>query len=119
VCTAEAVRGGKENMKGKVNEIFESIQGEGVYVGERQVFVRLAGCNIVCAYCDTDTKKFKEYEPPEALTEVTKYKGRFHSIAFTGGEPLVQKDFLRELMSLTRHHGFKNYLETKSVCIKL
>jgi 7-carboxy-7-deazaguanine synthase len=99
-------------MKGKINEIFESIQGEGMYVGERQIFVRLAGCNIACAFCDTDTSAYKEYEPQEVLDEVKKFKGHFHSVSFTGGEPLLQKDFLKELLVLTRKHGFRNYLDT-------
>ncbi|PLX95348.1 MAG: 7-carboxy-7-deazaguanine synthase QueE, partial [Desulfuromonas sp.] len=34
-------------------ELFSSIQGEGVFLGERQAFLRLAGCNLDCAYCDT------------------------------------------------------------------
>ncbi|MGE5307508.1 MAG: 7-carboxy-7-deazaguanine synthase QueE [Deltaproteobacteria bacterium] len=104
-------------MKGKVVEIFASIQGEGVYVGERQLFVRLAGCNLKCGYCDTDTSKYKEYEPQEVLDELARHKGQFHAISFTGGEPLVQKDFLKELMRLTRQRGYKNYLETNGTLV--
>jgi 7-carboxy-7-deazaguanine synthase len=99
-------------MKGKISEIFESIQGEGMYVGERQVFVRLAGCNLGCAFCDTDTSSYREYGIEETFGEVKKYKGHFHSVSFTGGEPLLQSDFLKELLALTRTNGFRNYLET-------
>jgi len=99
-------------MKGKITEIFESIQGEGVYVGERQLFVRLSGCNLKCAFCDTDTSRFKEYEPQEVIDELKKFRGHAHSVSFTGGEPLAQKDFLGELMRLTRKAGWRNYLET-------
>lgn len=101
-----------QGMKGKVSEIFESIQGEGIYVGERQIFVRFAGCNLECAYCDTRINAHKEYEPQEVRGEIRKFKGQFHSVSFTGGEPLMQMDFLKELLSLTRKDGFRNYLET-------
>lgn len=99
-------------MKGKINEIFSSIQGEGVFVGERQVFVRLAGCNLKCAYCDTDIRSWEEHEPAEALAAVKKHGKHFHSVSFTGGEPLCQTEFLKELMRLTRAEGYRNYLET-------
>ena len=41
-------------MQAGVSEIFSSIQGEGKYVGCRQLFIRLIGCNMDCPYCDTD-----------------------------------------------------------------
>ena len=99
-------------MRGKISEIFESIQGEGIYVGEKQVFVRLFGCNLECGYCDTKLDSFKEYEPQELLDELKQFQGDFHSISFTGGEPLLQKDFLKEALRLTAQAGWKNYLET-------
>jgi 7-carboxy-7-deazaguanine synthase len=99
-------------MKGRVSEIFLSIQGEGLYAGERQVFVRLADCNLRCKYCDTMIYSFREYEPRALLGELNCYSNNYHSVAFTGGEPLMQKDFLKEVLELTRKAGFKNYLET-------
>lgn len=42
------------NLQAGVSEIFSSIQGEGKYVGCRQLFIRLIGCNMDCPYCDTD-----------------------------------------------------------------
>jgi 7-carboxy-7-deazaguanine synthase len=99
-------------MNGKISEIFESIQGEGVYFGEWQVFVRFFGCNLSCKFCDTRLEHFKEYKPEELLSELKRFKGSYHSVSFTGGEPLLQKDFLNEVLPRTRKAGFKNYLET-------
>jgi len=99
-------------MKGKIAEVFLSVQGEGLYVGQRQIFVRLAGCNLSCAYCDTQTLGFRECEPQALLSEVSRYGNNYSSITFTGGEPLLQAEFLQEALGLTRAAGFKNYLET-------
>ena len=99
-------------MKGKISEIFDSIQGEGLYLGERQIFVRFFGCNLGCKFCDTKPGRFIEYEPQELLEEIKLYPKDCHSISFTGGEPLVQKDFLKEVLGLTKKQGYINYLET-------
>ncbi len=99
-------------MKGKIAEVFESIQGEGLYFGEKQLFVRFFGCNLKCRFCDTPLKNFIEYEPADLFTEIQKYGNSFHSISFTGGEPLLQKDFLKNILKLTSKSGYKNYLET-------
>jgi len=99
-------------VKGRISEVFESIQGEGIYLGERQLFVRFFGCNLKCRYCDTRMDNFVEYEPEDLLKELKKYGNGFHSVSFTGGEPLLQKDFLKEALRLIRESGFRNYLET-------
>lgn len=99
-------------MKGRISETFHSIQGEGIYFGEEQFFVRFFGCNLSCRFCDTRLRRFIEYEPQKLFEEIEVYKNRFHSISFTGGEPLLQKDFLKEVLRLTSKQGYKNYLET-------
>ena len=99
-------------MKARIAEIFESVQGEGLYLGERQLFVRFFGCNLNCRFCDTKLSRFMEYEPQELLEEIRLYKNGVGSISFTGGEPLLQKDFLKEVLRLARKEGYKNYLET-------
>jgi len=100
-------------MKGRISEVFDSIQGEGLYLGERQVFVRFFGCNLGCRFCDTRLNSFLEYEPGELYKEVKMYyRKSHHSVSFTGGEPLLQKDFLKELLRLAHKDNIKNYLET-------
>jgi organic radical activating enzyme len=99
-------------LKGTISEVFDSVQGEGIYLGEKQLFVRFYGCNLQCKFCDTKLNSFVEYEPQELLSQIKLYRDKYHSISFTGGEPLVQKDFLREILRLTRKDGFINYLET-------
>jgi len=99
-------------MKGKVTEVFESYQGEGLYFGQRQVFVRLSGCNINCGFCDTVTDYYFECEPEELFKKVIPFKKKYRFISFTGGEPLLQKDFLKESLIHSHKLGFKNYLDT-------
>jgi len=99
-------------MKGRISEVFESIQGEGIYLGSRQIFVRFHGCNLGCKFCDTKLDDYTEYESHELLDKIKSFHETFHSISFTGGEPLLQKDFLKEALFYTRCYGFNNYLET-------
>ena len=99
-------------MKGKIAEVFQSIQGEGLYIGEKQIFVRFSDCNLNCKFCDTRLSRFREYETGELFEELKIYDDPVHSISFTGGEPLLQNDFLKEVLRLTQENGFKNYLDT-------
>jgi 7-carboxy-7-deazaguanine synthase len=83
----------------KVSEIFYSIEGEGVEIGRLEVFVRLAGCNLRCTWCDTKyaLENGKEMGITEIVREVRKYPCK--SVSITGGEPLVQKKELQELVN--------------------
>jgi len=99
-------------LKGRISEVFDSVQGEGIYLGEKQIFVRFFGCNLSCKFCDTKILRFLEYEPQELFDELKLYQDDYHSVSFTGGEPLLQKDFLKEILQLTAKGGYKNYLET-------
>ncbi len=94
----------------KVNEIFASIQGEGSYVGYKQLFVRFCNCNLKCNYCDTEFMSGKDYNPCELADEVNKHKD-VHSVSLTGGEPLLQVEFLKEFLP---HVEKKIYLETNA-----
>lgn len=108
----------KLEIKGKVNEVFESIQGEGPYFGKKQVFVRFSGCNLGCKFCDTKTNSFNEYSPEDIFNKIKSFPGEYHSVSFTGGEPLLQKEFLKQVLKRTRKLGLKNYLETNGTLFK-
>lgn len=97
---------------GRINEIFSSIQGEGIYFGRKQVFVRFSGCNLSCGYCDTEFESFREYDSDSLLRKIQSYGPDFSGVSFTGGEPLGQKDFLKESLSLVKEKGYQTYLET-------
>lgn len=99
-------------MKARIAEVFDSVQGEGLYLGERQIFVRFFDCNLSCSYCDTKPDRFTEYDPKELFEEIKLYRNKYHSVSFTGGEPLLYKNFLKEIFELTSKHGHRHYLET-------
>lgn len=82
------------DSKLKVREIFDTIQGEGPFTGVPAVFIRLAGCNLRCHFCDTDfDSDVREMSVEEIIDEVkaqtTKDASR-RLIVITGGEPFVQ-----------------------------
>jgi organic radical activating enzyme len=102
----------------KISEIFSSYQGEGLYVGEKQVFVRFYGCNLKCIYCDEDKKKYKVYDLKKVISEIKKLskKSGSYTISFTGGEPLLYAD---DIVGLVRKlKGYKFLLETNGVLYK-
>ena len=82
----------------KIKEVFTSVQGEGPYVGYKQLFIRLCGCNLNCSYCDTDFAIMgaKDYSVQE-LIDICKNNDDCHSVSLTGGEPLLQVKFLISL----------------------
>ncbi|MBI5026396.1 MAG: radical SAM protein [Nitrospirae bacterium] len=95
----------------KVNEIFKSIQGESTYAGLPCVFVRLAGCNLRCSYCDTAYAYYdgREMSGKEIFSKIKDYKIKL--VEFTGGEPLLQKD-IYPLISSLLDKGYKVLVET-------
>lgn len=72
----------------KINEIFYSIQGEGFFAGAPAVFIRFAGCNLKCPFCDTQHQQGKEMSEDEIVAEVNQYKRPL--LVMTGGEPTLQ-----------------------------
>lgn len=85
--------------KVKIKEIFASIQGEGPFIGYKQLFIRFCGCNLICNYCDTDyrTVDSKEYTLDEIIS-IVKQNSDCHSVSLTGGEPLLSTGFLKEFL---------------------
>lgn len=108
----------KPSLSGKVSEVFSSIQGEGLYTGARQLFVRFYGCNLDCVFCDTPQSSYEKYTPGELFDVISRFEKNYHSISLTGGEPLLQKDFLKEVLKLIKEDATKTYLETNGILHK-
>jgi organic radical activating enzyme len=98
-------------MKAKISEIFKSLQGEGIYQGRPQVFVRFYGCNLDCSYCDTKLISYEEKEVDDVFRQIAGYDG-YGAVALTGGEPLLQAGVLKVLAKKIQDSGKKVYLET-------
>jgi 7-carboxy-7-deazaguanine synthase len=102
--------------KADITEIFSSVQGEGIFVGAKQIFVRFKKCNMDCSYCDESrTMPSKSYDALALIRKIkslNKSKGPHHSVSYTGGEPLVYADFLKTLLKLLKKEGLRSYLET-------
>lgn len=113
-------------------ELFSSIQGEATRVGERHLFVRLAGCDLSCAFCDTPAShkipercrvhfpgRTEEVQNPLSagtldtlVRRLDEEGGPHHAVSLTGGEPLLFVDFLLPLAAKWRARGLPILLET-------
>ena len=103
----------------KISEIFMSLQGEGLYVGVPQIFVRFYGCNISCSFCDTKQSSYKTLTRDALLSKLLEYKDPHHSVSLTGGEPLLQADFIQEfLREYDKFYKKRMYLETNGILYK-
>jgi 7-carboxy-7-deazaguanine synthase len=94
-------------------EIYKSIQGESSFAGVPCIFVRLAGCNLRCAWCDSEytfTGGYKLSED-EVVAEIEKLEP-VRLVEFTGGEPLLQEKELVPLMSRLLELGYELMIET-------
>ena len=96
-------------MKFKLVEIFESLQGEGRHSGRPAVFVRFAGCNLNCPWCDTDCTARFEATVEEVVREVSGYRARY--VILTGGEPTLQSG-MSELIAALKAARFTVAIET-------
>jgi organic radical activating enzyme len=116
-------------------EVFSAIQGEGLNIGTRQIFIRLARCDLRCHFCDSShtwgvpktlriekTPGWRDFETdtnPVALEKLIEWMIRLNrphlhdSISLTGGEPLLQSKFLQQFLPRVREAtGLPIYLET-------
>lgn len=105
-------------ITGRLAEVFRSVQGEGLLMGRRQVFVRLAGCRVGCRYCDTEwafaaiadvavpNRRGERVDNPLTVDDVLALveasdpadsPGPRASVSITGGEPLEQAEFVAAL----------------------
>lgn len=95
-------------MKKKVNDIFYSLQGEGRNTGRAAIFVRFAGCNLRCPFCDTDFSGYREMSDEDIIAAISSYPSRF--VVLTGGEPTMQAD--DNFIALLHSHGYEVAMET-------
>jgi len=129
----------KNSTEGSIVEVFSSYQGEGGSVkgscfGRRQIFVRLAGCDLKCEWCDTAHSRDTEYpeckvEKKPGTWEFTMYTNPvspefvvkqvlnlstkdLHSVSLTGGEPAYQEEFFYQIVNRLYNHKIPIYLET-------
>lgn len=97
----------------KVNEIFDSIDGEGIRTGELATFIRLAGCNLRCRYCDTSYALKGNQGNKMSIDEIVNKvkKIGIKNITLTGGEPLLQKNSFKLIDELLKNN-FNVNIET-------
>lgn len=99
----------------KIAEVFESVSGEigGITQGSPCTFVRMAGCNLDCPFCDTkwaNSGKHIELSPEEVAEWVHRFPWK--QVVITGGEPLTQKEDLQKLINLLKFNGYEIQIET-------
>lgn len=89
-----------------VFEIFTSIQGEGFHMGKGTTFIRLAGCNLRCNWCDTQAAfDISQAVEMNAIEILSAYKMPHRHVVITGGEPTIYnlKPLVRELHKLGKY----------------
>lgn len=96
----------------KVSEIFYSLQGEGKNQGKACLFIRCAGCNLDCRWCDTKDSRSggMEMDTSAIQNEVSRINPRL--VCITGGEPLLQAEALKPLLASLHDNGIEIDIET-------
>ena len=120
------------NQNYKVNELFQTIQGEGFYTGVPAIFIRLQGCDVGCAWCDTkhtwdidpdkqselmlltdrsnESTRWANANAQEIVQEIKRLGYSANLVVITGGEPCMVD--LRELTQVLHEFGFNTQIET-------
>lgn len=88
----------------KVNDIFYSLQGEGRNTGRAALFVRFAGCNLRCPFCDTQFDSYRLMTAPDIVAALHKESPICEMVVLTGGEPTLQAD--AHLTALLHQAGY-------------
>ncbi len=98
----------------RVAEVFRSLQGEGRNQGRPTVFLRLAGCNLACRWCDTPYARAggEERDAAWVLDAVREIAGPCRLVCVTGGEPLLQQEYLVPVLAALSREGFACEIET-------
>ncbi len=91
-----------------INEIFYSIQGEGLNSGRAAIFIRLSKCNLSCSFCDTEFETGKKMSLEEIREEIKAYPSKF--IIWTGGEPSLQ--LKADSLAYFKALGYEQAIET-------
>lgn len=105
----------------KVSELFASVQGEGPSLGRPAIFLRLAQCNLRCLWCDTKYAWSEGFEKSieEVVYEIMNYLktyGKVGLLVVTGGEPLLQKTELIELITRLKREVEDLEVEVETNC---
>ena len=98
-------------------EIFYSIQGEGTWSGTPAVFVRLAGCNLACDFCDTDYSLKFLASIEDVVKQVRQAGGDCPMVILTGGEPLAQAE-TAALIDALRNDGRRVHIESNGTIFR-
>lgn len=94
----------------RVNEIFYSLQGEGRWTGMPAVFIRFAGCNLRCPFCDTDFSASAGMSLAALVREVRQLSKDCRRLVVTGGEPALQLD--AAFVEAFHAEGYRIHVET-------
>jgi 7-carboxy-7-deazaguanine synthase len=98
----------------QITEIYKSLQGESTFAGLPCIFVRLTGCNLRCAWCDSEYtfQGGQKMSRQEVFTEVSRLSPSAGLVEITGGEPMLQERELLPLMRQLLEAGYQVLLET-------
>jgi 7-carboxy-7-deazaguanine synthase len=108
----------ENKARARVSEIFTSIEGEGIFVGKKTLFIRFSGCHLKCRWCDTKyalpLDSGTEYQIDEIEDLIIRELQPFtYKVNFTGGEPLLQTDAVIKLANfIKKQTNLKTYIES-------
>ena len=108
----------ENKTRARVSEIFTSIEGEGIFVGKKTLFIRFSGCHLKCRWCDTKyalpIDSGTDYQIDEIKVLIMKELQPFtYKVNFTGGEPLLQTEAVIELADfIKKQTNLKTYMES-------